>query len=148
MNRLISPLSLAFLAMLPVCSVAEEISCASDKQLEDGASSGYSTRISMTGKKISAIKVESYNASGQEGGAYFCTLDSTDPESKVTWSVSGADTTLTMETLGETSQVTISHSGNSYVLNLAEAKRVYCGFGAEWPSSITVTPKKKACTVK
>src|SRR5690242_17575119 len=82
MNRLMSPLSLAFLAMLPVYGMAEEISCALDKQLEGGASSGYSAKLSITGNKISALKVESYNASGEEGGAYFCTLDSTDSDSK------------------------------------------------------------------
>lgn len=148
MNRPVSRLSLALLALLPVCCGAEEISCATDKQLEGGASSGYSAKISVAGNKISALKVESYNASGQEGGAYFCTLDTADSDSKATWSVSGTDTKLTMETLGETSQVSISHVGNAYVINLEDVKRVYCGFGAEWPASITVTPKKKACTAK
>jgi len=148
MSKRISPWSLAWLALLPAWVGAEEISCATDKQLEEGASSGFSAQISLAGKKITALKVESYNASGQEGGAYFCTLDTRDADSKVKWSAAGSDTKLEIETLGETSQLSIHQVGKSYVINLEDVKRVYCGFGAEWPGSITLTPSKKECTVK
>ena len=148
MKSWVSRLPLAPLLLLPVCSEAEEISCATDKQLEEGASSGYSARISVTEKKITALKVESYIASGQEGGAYFCTLDTADADSKVKWSVSGAETKLEIETLGEMSSLSIHQVGKSYVINLDDVKRVYCGFGAEWPGSITLTPSKKQCAVK
>ncbi len=148
MSGTILRLTLALLASLPLCSAAEEISCATKKSLGDGASAGYSATISVAVNKITALQVESYNASGQEGGAYFCSLDSADKDSKATWSVSGADTKLSIETLGETSELSIHRAGDAYVINFDDVKRVYCGFGAEWPGSITVTPKKKACGVK
>jgi hypothetical protein len=148
MYKGVSRLPLALLGLLPLCSMAEDISCASDKRLEEGASSGNSATISITGKKITALKVESYNASGEEGGAYFCSLDTADKDSRATWSVSGSDTTLEIETLGETSHLTVKHVGDAYVINFEDVKRVYCGFGAEWPGSVTVTAKKKECIVK
>ncbi len=97
------PLLLILLAAVPGFGFTEEIACKSVKQFADGSSSGNSATLTLANGRIVGLDVESFNASGQEGGGYVCSLDTDDVDSKSNWSVSGDISTLEIVTMGEKS---------------------------------------------
>lgn len=148
MKKHIPSLLLLLLAAVSRTGIAEEIACKSVETAADGSSSGQSAELTLEDGRIVGLAVESFNASGEEGGAYACNLDTADADSRSTWSVSGNTTKLQIVTMGEKSRVYIKHTKGAYLLNLEEANRVYCGFGAEWPATIVISPGSKNCLVK
>jgi hypothetical protein len=51
-------------------------------------------------------------------------------------------------TMHEKSVLLITQTDEAYVLDLQQVGRVYCGFGAEWPKSITISRSDKQCVAK
>lgn len=142
------PSLLFLLAAVPCIGFTEEIACKSVEKFADGSSSGNSAKLTLANGRIVGLDVESFNASGQEGGGYVCSLDTADVDSKSNWSVSGDISTLEIVTMGEKSRLSVKRAKGSYLLNLDEVSRVYCGFGAEWPATILISPGSKSCLVK
>lgn len=134
------------LATLPE-AFAEEASCKTVVNYKDGSSAGQSAKVTLDSGKVVAIHVESFNASGEEGGAYFCTYDSAEQTPKPRFRVSGATTTVMTRDGAGHSVITVRKAGDRFVIDPSGISRDYCGFGAEWPRGITIEPGKKTCKV-
>lgn len=148
MKMHIPSLVFLFLAAVPCAGIAAEIACESVEKSADGSSSGHSAKLTLVDGRIVGLAVESFTASGEEGGAYACNLDTADGDTKSRWSVSGDTVKLDMVTMGEKSSVFVKRTKGSYLLDLEKVSRVYCGFGAEWPATLVISAASKHCLVK
>lgn len=140
------PILIAGLSMLP-SAFAEEISCHVEKKFKGGSTAGHSAKLTVDSEKISALYVESFNASGKEGGAYFCMFDTSRLDSKAQWSTRGNRTSISVRDDDQTSVVTIRKKGDAFIIDPSGISRYYCGFGAEWPEQISIETGKKKCKV-
>ncbi len=146
----IPPLRLCFFLLVAVAQpgFAEEVACESVKHRKGGASSGHSAKLTLANGKIVGVALESFNASGREGGAYFCSMDTAERGTKLTWTRAGDVTKLAVDMMDEKSHISIKQAAGGYVLQLEAMSRYYCGAGAEWPASIAIAAGSKKCTVQ
>jgi len=132
-----------------ISAFAEEaLTCNSEKVFRGGASKGSDLLLKLESGRVTFLATNTFTSSGKEGGGYMCSMDSSRQGSKVKWS--GADTqtlTISDETSGEESILKISRLARGYKVTFEKAWSGYCGFGAEFPTSITLTRGSKKCVV-
>jgi len=148
MTKTLFRIAIPFLGMLLLApALAEEISCESLKKYREGARAGHSAKLTFDSEHISALFVESFYASGKEGGAYFCTFEITRQEATSKWVSRGAQTSISVIDDDQESLVIIRKTADGYVIDPSRISRYYCGFGAEWPEHIKIETGRKKCTV-
>jgi hypothetical protein len=130
----------------------DEIACSSKMRFKDGGGRGSDAKITVADGKIVALDISSYATNGQVGGAYFCNFDTanifqSEPKSKIKFSKVGSVTTMRMKSVDEESVAHIKKINDTYVIEPKGISRDYCGFGAEWPASITLKAGIKNCNV-
>lgn len=135
-----------------ISAYEDEIVCSSKVRFKDGGGRGSDAKLTIVEGKIVALNISSYTANGQIGGAYFCNFDTesilkSEPKSKIEFSRIGSMTTMSLKSLDEESVAHIKKINDTYVITPRGISRDYCGFGVEWPASITLTTGIKSCNV-
>lgn len=124
--------------------LAKEYHCKYEKRFKEGGSKGAEAKLEVTNGKLTKLIVSSFNASGKEGGGYSCAIDTSGKGQVVKWSTRSQKTTLEVDK----SVIEIEAVGVAYKINLEDAARDSCGFGAEWPEYVVLTPGNPKCLVK
>ena len=125
-------------------ALAKEYQCKYEKRFKDGGSTGAKVQLGIAQGKINKLAVYSFIASGEEGGGYLCGIDTSDKEQPVKWSTLNQKTILNISE----SIIEIEPIGRAYKINLENASREGCGFGAEWPEYVVIEPGNSKCRIK
>lgn len=125
-------------------ALAKEYQCKYEKRFKDGGSIGAKIQLGVASGKINKLVVYSFIASGEEGGGYLCGIDTSDKEQPVKWSIFNKKTILNISE----SIIEIEPIGRGYKINLENASREGCGFGAEWPEYVVIEPGNSKCRIK
>ena len=126
-------------------SFAEEYACVTKKSFNGGASSGVEAKVILKGAHISRLVVSSFNATGKEGGGYVCYFDTSEPDVNAQWKTQGHTTVVEVGSVDDKSNVQINERDTGYTINLEGLSKDYCGFGANWPTSLTIIKGRKSC---
>jgi hypothetical protein len=141
------------------CSVsfAEESACSTETVYEDGGKSGVEMKLQLDQDRVIAISYSNFISNGEEGGAYFCSFEATPTDKKSVWTQNKDTQTVHLLEDAEGSSgpdeeqgsiFEISKLKTGYLLNFVRMSRWYCGFGAEYPSSVRIEKGKKECVVE
>jgi hypothetical protein len=125
-------------------ALTKEYKCNYEKRFKDGESIGAKVELGIAQGKINKLVVYSSIASGEEGGGYLCGIDTSDKEQTVKWSTLNNKTILNISE----SIIEIEPIGRGYKINLEDASREGCGFGAEWPEYVVIEPGNSKCQIK
>jgi hypothetical protein len=130
---------------------AEDLVCSSEEHFEDGGSMGADVKLKMQNDRIATIEFNTFVASGKEGGAYFCTFNASNSDHKSVWTYTKQRVEVRIladkEGPDEESTFEIAATPKGYVISFTKMSRYYCGFGAEFPNSLTITKGNSACSV-
>lgn len=129
---------------------AEELQCKYEQRFKGGGSKGANAKLEIIAGKIKKLVVYSFISSGQEGGGYICGIDTSEKHLKLGWSTNNKKTILEVSRDDSSlakSVIEIEPIKNAYKINLEEASREACGFGAEWPEYIVIEKGNKKCRV-
>lgn len=139
------------LLLLPVAyaATAEDLACTYDRALKGNASQGASAKISIEHDRITYLEVESSFSTGQEGGGYTCSLDTSSSNQSDKWVRKDKQTLIHLADLTERpTDIAITRTSEGYRLNLEGASHDYCGAGASWPKYIDIIKGSEKCKVK
>lgn len=123
---------------------AKEYQCSYEKRFRDGSSTGASLKLGIARGKINKLVVYSLISSGEAGSGYLCGIDTSEQGQDAKWSTRNRKTILDMSG----SVIEIEPIGLAYKVNLENASRDGCGFGAEWPLYLVIEPGNSRCRVK
>ena len=128
---------------------AEDLQCKTETAFNGGARKGVDLKLKVEAGTVAHLSVNSYVATGNEGGGRSCSLDSASPEGTIKWSRAKADTSLriTDTSSRKESVLRISARTQGYRVTLENVWSGYCAFGAEFPHSITLTRGRAKCSV-
>lgn len=126
---------------------ADEISCELFKKYREGASAGYSARISFASGRIAALHVESFYAPVKEGGAHTCSFDISRQDAQASWESLGTLTSVSVIDDNQESRVTVRQTAQGHVIDTSRISSAYCGVRAQWPERIGIETGRKKCTV-
>ena len=93
------------------------------------------------------LRIDSFIASGSEGGGRFCSLDTAAAQFASTWSKAGNAWALELKSFSMTSHLEVRVHRRGVSIELIDVWGGLCGFGAEWPRSIEVDKGSSSCTV-
>jgi len=148
-----------YLAAILFCCAplyAEDLSCKSETEFDDGSSSGVEVKLQLEKDRVINISYSNFNSNGEEGGAYFCSFEAALNDQESIWTqdksgqrvhlLEGADPkSANDDEQGSTFEIVKTKTG--YSINFIHMSRFYCGFGAEYPSSVSIEKGKKECVV-
>lgn len=134
--------------LLPIlCSSpvwAKDYQCTFEQRFKGGGSKGAKIELGVVDGKINKLVVYSLVSSGNAAGGYMCGIDTTSKQQVVKWSVRDKKTVLKVDD----STIVIEQVNSAYRINLEDASREACGFGAEWPEYLVIRPGNPTCWVK
>ena len=125
-------------------ALAKEYQCKAEKRFKEGGSTGAKIELGVTRGEINKLIIDTFIASGEEGGGYMCSIDTSDKEQAVKWSILNNKTILNISE----SIIQIERIGKMYKISLDGASREGCGFGAEWPEYVVIEPGNSKCRIK
>ena len=135
-------------------AAAEDVSCSTSVRHKDGSSQGVDLKLTLDHDRPRGISFEDFVASGEEGGAYFCTFKAAAADGKSHWTEGKGALTVTILQGQEDDQdpqrestFEISATKDGYLVTFVDMSRWYCGFGAEFPRSVRLVKGKKPCVV-
>lgn len=136
-------------ALLSAAAHAEDLKCEVKQSFGGGAAKGASLQLKTEGRKVVHLDVETFITTGVKGAARSCSITSSDRDMRVEWSADGSDTilTLTDKASDKQSVLRVSPLANGYKVQFEQAWSGHCGFGAEFPESISIMRGRKVCAV-
>jgi len=131
---------------------AEDVSCKTETAQKDGSSRGLELKLTLDHGRPTGMSFSSWTATGEEGGAYFCTLEARADNRHQLWKQQAAVTSVTILAGNELDQdpdkeskFEIVQTKLGYTVKFTSMSRTYCGFGAEFPESATLVVGRKTC---
>jgi hypothetical protein len=166
MNRKTSPAS-RFLArrsfralLLSLCSVVspgaleasdavgDSMHCSLNESFLEGGGREIEAKLVYDRGQLRSVSLSASISDGEEGGGSLCSIDIDRLGSDVAWTRDGATDRLdTSAETGDPSMLSIETTKDGFVIFPADLSRYYCGFGAEWPTSISVSRGVHDCAV-
>jgi len=128
------------------------LKCERNEKYGKGGGKETSFIVETKGSEINSVTYSGMFYSGQEGGAYTCDLEATLTDGKTKWTKSGDVVTITLkpESADQDSQestIRIKLGPKSFNAEFNVAPMGFCGFGAEFPRTMKLSPSGK-CKVK
>ncbi|NMM38441.1 MAG: hypothetical protein HHJ09_13225 [Glaciimonas sp.] len=137
----------AFIAMLSLSAfsstfASEVVICDNDKQFRPKGSREVHLKLTFKRNILQRLEYLGSTVSGEEGGAYSCSLDVQRCTPKTLWKTNGTSTKIWLEEnlTQEDPNIEILVSGKSTDVKMYMGQTPYCGFGAEFPTRITKLP--------
>jgi len=128
-------------------SGAETLDCAYKEAFKGGGWRDAAVSVTLEGGDITAISYLNGIASGKEGGGYACAFDASVSDGKSAWTREGKRTAVVLKD-EKKSTFEIRRSKRGFTIRFLEMSREYCGFGAEFPESVTLDRGRKQCRMK
>jgi len=147
MNRFVILIVLTLSLSVKPALAAETLSCAYSEKLEEGHTYGVELQLFTENDSPIGFVYSGYYSNGEEGGAYFCTLDTQNIEFLTAWTQKGPLTILTISEPDRKDIVHIKKNGQGYEVRFVDMGRYYCGFGAEFPSAVIIERNNPECAV-
>ena len=135
---------LLLLLLCPLFASAQQLDCTYRADFSDGGRKEVKVEVQLKDHQVVGLSVWSGIASGEEGRGYSCALETSRTSRVAKWLSSG--NTMTMDTskeTGEASTVKVARLTGAFKIILSNTSNYYCGFGAEWPESVTLTKGQK-----
>lgn len=148
MIRTITALA-AFILLSHVAPVsgAETLGCAYKEAFKGGGWRDAAVTLNVEGGDVTAISYLNGIASGKEGGGYACAFDASVSDGKSAWTKEGKRTAVVLKG-DKNSTFEIRRSKKGFTIRFLEMSTEHCGFGAEFPESVTLDRSKKKCLMK
>lgn len=139
---------LFLLLLCPPLAVADQLDCSYRENFSDAGWKDVKVEVKLKDQQVVGLSVWSAIASGEEGAGYSCALETSRTSVVAKWLSSGNSMTIdTSKEAGEESTVEITKLAGACKISLGNTSNYYCGFGAEWPASVTLTKGQKKCRV-
>lgn len=130
-------------------SASGDLTCKFDKRFKEGGFEEHQLTLTVVGDRVTGLTYSNAMSNGQEGGTYTCDIDLTDGAPGSKWVRSGA-TTRIIDTQADESYAEVKRkAGGRYEVRLGHlSTSEHCGFGAEFPDRVVLTPSSPNCVVR
>jgi hypothetical protein len=129
-------------------AVGESMHCSLNESFSEGGGREIEAKLVYDHGQLRSVNLSVSISDGEEGGGSLCSIDIDRFGSDVAWTRDGATDRLdTSAETGDPSMLSIETTKDGFVIFPADLSRYYCGFGAEWPTSISVSRGVHDCAV-